>query len=301
MTSRFRALLPFLFLALPLVVLSIVGILGNREARTVVLGAIADCQYADQPDGGQRLYRRSPDKLRAAVADLNGRDLDLVLHLGDFIDKDWASFDVVAPIYDQLKAPHHHVLGNHDFSVEDARKPEVPARLGLKSRYYALREGSWRFLALDSNDLSTYAWPAGSAELEASLAWYAEHGNGAAQWNGAVGPEQLAWLEAQLVEAAAAGDRVVVSSHHPVYPDAGHNLWNAAAVRELLLRYPCVKLYLSGHNHNGDYAEIDGLHFLTLHGMVDTEATSYAVLTLGMEWIEVDGVGRTPDRRLTIR
>lgn len=60
------------------------------------------------------------------------------MHLGDFIDRDWKSFDVVVPIYDQLKAPHYHVLGNHDFSVAENKKVEVPKRLGLTSRYIAL-------------------------------------------------------------------------------------------------------------------------------------------------------------------
>ena len=62
-------------------------------------GAIADCQYCDADTGGVRFYRNSPAKLEAAVKHLNTLDLKFTVHLGDFIDKDWESFDVVGPIY----------------------------------------------------------------------------------------------------------------------------------------------------------------------------------------------------------
>ncbi|MBN12221.1 MAG: hypothetical protein CMI17_04355 [Opitutaceae bacterium] len=94
-------------------------------------GAIADRQYCDC-DGTRRQYRLSPDKLMSCVKDLNTKDLTHVVHLGDFIDKDWESFDVVIPIIDGLKAPVRHVLGNYDFSVADEFKDRVPKRLGLK-------------------------------------------------------------------------------------------------------------------------------------------------------------------------
>ena len=77
-------------------------------------GAIADCQYCDKTSG-TRKYSDSPRKLHECVAHYNKLDLTFVVHLGDFIDRDFASFDVVGPIFGQLKAPRYHVLGNHDF------------------------------------------------------------------------------------------------------------------------------------------------------------------------------------------
>lgn len=42
-------------------------------------GVIADCQFADKPDRGVRLYRQSISKLQEAVATLNEEDLRFAL------------------------------------------------------------------------------------------------------------------------------------------------------------------------------------------------------------------------------
>ena len=88
-------------------------------------GLIADCQYCQIEGTRVRKYSMSDSKLKECVTHLNTLDLAYTIHLGDFIDRDWESFDVVNPIYQQLKMPAYHVLGNHDFSVEDARKGMV--------------------------------------------------------------------------------------------------------------------------------------------------------------------------------
>ncbi len=121
------------------------------------IGAIADCQYADEPDNGARLYRLSPGKLREAVAAFDRLDLAFAVHLGDFIDGDWKSFDTVLPIARTLRHPWHFVLGNHDFAVADDKKALVAARLGMPARYSQFANKDWVFVVLDSTELSRYA------------------------------------------------------------------------------------------------------------------------------------------------
>ena len=89
-------------------------------------GAVADCQYCSQTSL-LRKYNLSPKKLTECVEQYNKLDLAFVVHLGDFIARDFESFKVVTPIFAKLKAPHFHVLGNHDFSVVDEKKELVPA------------------------------------------------------------------------------------------------------------------------------------------------------------------------------
>ncbi|HEY0315586.1 MAG TPA: metallophosphoesterase [Sphingomonas sp.] len=101
------------------------------------IGAIADCQYAAEPDAPPRLYHTAPGKLAAAVADFNRQRLAFVVHLGDFVDRDWQSFDALLPITARLRHPWHFVLGNHDFAVDDGQKAHVPAKLGMPARYYS--------------------------------------------------------------------------------------------------------------------------------------------------------------------
>jgi manganese-dependent ADP-ribose/CDP-alcohol diphosphatase len=123
-------------------------------------GAVADCQYCEATSKNRK-YNLSPKKLTACVQHYNKQELSFVVHLGDFIDRDFESFDKVVPIYNRLKAPHYHVLGNHDFSVVDDKKLLVPAKLGLKQRYYDFARNGWRFIVIDGNDVSLYAWPKG--------------------------------------------------------------------------------------------------------------------------------------------
>ncbi len=195
-------------------------------------GVIADCQYCNVkvPKTAARQYQLSPKKLTECVEHLNRLDLQFVVHLGDFIDRDFKSFADVAPIYGKLKADHYHVLGNHDFSVADEHKAKVPAALGLKSRYYQFRYHGYRFIALDGNDVSLHAYPASDPRHKAAEVAHRKLPSGTPTWNGAVGQAQLDWLIKALNEAKRAGERVILFCHFPVYPENVHNLWNAAEV-----------------------------------------------------------------------
>jgi manganese-dependent ADP-ribose/CDP-alcohol diphosphatase len=265
------------------------------------IGAIADCQYADEPDNGQRLYRLSAGKLREAVATFDRENVSFAVHLGDFIDKDWASFDTVLPIAQALGRPWHFVLGNHDLLIADDKKAQVAAKLGMPARYYKFSQNGWLFIVLDGNDVSSYGWPNGSPELAASLRIHAERYPSASPWSGAIGDAQLRWLDASLADAGSRGQRAMLLCHFPLWPDNANNLWNAREVMALIQRHPCVKIWLDGHNHDGNYGVRDGIHYLNLRGMLDTAMTSYAVLDLHDDRILVRGFGREQDFSLPLR
>ena len=58
---------------------------------------------------------------------------------------------------------------------------------------------------------------------------------------------------------------------------------------------------MNGHNHEGNYGTKTGIHFLTLKGMVDTVRTSYAVIGIKDDCIEVTGFGREESRTMKTR
>lgn len=265
------------------------------------IGAVADFQYADENDEGKRMYRLSPGKLHAAIEDFNARDLDFVVHLGDFIDRDWASYATALSVARTLKHPWRFVLGNHDFYVSDERKPLVPHELAMPARYYSFDHKGWSFAVLDGNDLSTYAWPKGSARLAESRKFHDENCPDAPLWDGGVGEEQLRWLDGVLAAADASGNKAMVLCHFPVYPENRHNLWNAPDVIAVLERHPAMKIWLNGHNHDGNYGVKDGIHYLNLKGMLDTTETAYATLDFHADSVAVRGVGRQPDFVLALR
>ena len=264
-------------------------------------GAMTDCQYCNQPSRGVRLYKKSTKKLKECVKDYNTMDLKYVVHLGDFIDKDFSSFDDLIPITNKLKHPLYHVLGNHDFDVKDSEKHLVPAKMGLKDRYYTFEKGNWKFIALDGNDISTYAWPKNSDQHKESMKIYKEKYKGKATWNGGIGKEQISWLKKELAESEKKKQNVILYCHFPVYPKDPHNLWNAEEIIAVLEQYSCVKAYINGHNHKGHYGVKKGIHYVTLKGMVDTETTAYAKVKVTEKEIIITGYGRQNSMKLKIR
>jgi manganese-dependent ADP-ribose/CDP-alcohol diphosphatase len=270
------------------------------------IGLAADAQYADAPDKGTRSYRASIGKLGAAVEHFNRADLAFCVHLGDLIDREWRSFEEITRPLSASRHRWHQLLGNHDFDVLDAEKPRVPERLGMKWRHGAFAHGEFRFVVLDTNDVSTYAHPAGApgrAEAEKELArLQAAKVRQAKPWNGGVGAKQLAWFERELTAARGRGERVIVFAHHPVFPDNEHNVWNAPEVLAVLDRHPHVVAWLNGHNHAGAFGERGGLPFVTLQGMVETAATSAcAIARILPDRLLLEGQGREPSRELKFR
>mgnify|MGYP003975989587 CR=1 FL=1 len=273
----------------------------STSPEDINFGAIADCQYCDQVSRGVRKYSTSHQKLQKCVDHFNTLDLDFVIHLGDLIDKDFKSFDVVLPIYNKLKSPHYHALGNHDFDVADSLKKDVPAKMGMPAKYYQFQKGQWRFLVLDGNDLSFNAYPEGSPKYQESEKYYLDNKIKSPKWNGALGATQIHWLKKQLDEAQANKQNVILFAHFPVYPKDPHNLWNSKEIIEILESYPCVKAYINGHNHKGNYGLKNGIHYLTLKGMVDTDKNTYAIIRLTNKSIEVQAFGREKNRSLPIK
>ncbi|UCE08152.1 MAG: metallophosphoesterase [bacterium] len=264
-------------------------------------GVIADCQYSSVEDSGLRKYSLSESKLKDCVEHLNTMNLEFVIHLGDFIDEKYTNFDVVQPIYDRLNIPRYHVLGNHDFEVEDSKKEIVYKKLGMPSKYDDFEVKGWRFIVLDGNDISFHAYPKNSEKYVNAIEYYEQETIKSPEWNGAIGAKQLSWLKTVLKEASRKGENVVLFSHFPIYPDDIHNLWNAHEIIELIEHYNNVKAYINGHNHAGNYGVKNGVHYLTIKGMVETEKTSYAIVNIYETQIEVFGYGREESRVMTIK
>jgi arylsulfatase A-like enzyme/predicted phosphodiesterase len=273
----------------------------SATGQPLRFGAIADCQFADIPTRGSRHYRLASEKLSAAVKHLNGEPLDFVIHLGDFIDQDWDSFDAVGPIFRSLKAPGYHLLGNHDYSVKDSRKGEIVEKLGMPARYYDFTVKGWRFIVLDGNELSLYAHPKGSKQLANSVAFRKKYKN-PPDYCGGMGQAQIKWMLSRIAMARDAGERVILFNHFPIYPAGrGHNLWNDTELLEVLKPFRgTVAAWINGHNHGGAHAERDGIHYLTLKGMLDTRENAFAIIRAGKDSLEVDGFGREPDRTLKL-
>ena len=278
----------------------------KRVESTLALGFIADAQYADLPSKGTRFYRNSLTKLGEAVAEFNRLPLAGIVNLGDLIDRNAPNFAPALAALKPAKAPIRHVLGNHDFVVEDSLKTRVPRLLGLRRRYYSWNLASWCFVVLDTNEISTYSDPEGSKQQQAAVEELARmHGAkaiNAQTWNGRASSEQLRWFESVCRKARRAGRSVVVFAHHPIFPADQHNVWNDAEMLEILRSHRNIVAWINGHNHAGNYGEYEGVHCLTLKGMVETaDQSAFAVAQLSTGKISLTEYGREPSRELRLR
>lgn len=265
-------------------------------------GLIADVQYCDCDAAGVRYYRNSISKLQKATAELNRHDLEFTVQTGDIIDRNVESFQTILPYFNKIEGPKYHVLGNHDFPVPT---DEVVDILGMENQYYDFAEKGWRFIVLDTNDLSLYANKPDSAKYQESQEMYTELKESGAvnaqTWNGGVSSEQLTWLHNVLEKSAKTNEKVVVIGHHPVYPANEHNAWNDAEILKELESAGNVVAYFNGHNHAGNYSEKNGIAYVNFHGMLDTPDTSaYSVIQAFKDRLEIDGFGREPDRVIEV-
>jgi predicted phosphodiesterase len=270
------------------------------------IGLVADAQYADAEPSLNRYYRKSIDRLGEAIEHFNGKRLDFCVHVGDLIDHGWENFEAILHPFKKSEHRFYQLLGNHDFEVDDLWKSRVAWRLGMERRYSWFDQAGFRFVILDTTEVSTYAQVSGTSEHAFGVAalekYRAEKRPQAEPWNSGIGSDQLAWLDAVCREAGAVGLGVVILAHHPVLPEGGFNVWNHEEVLEVIARHRHVLGWINGHHHAGGFVERDGVFYLTLSGMVDTEeSNAYAVARVYSDRIELVGHGREPSRELLFR
>lgn len=261
---------------------------------TLRFGLMADPQYADvAADIGNNLYyRHALHKLPQAIAALNQQPLDFVVTLGDLVDRHWESYAAVLPLYDRLEHPHAVVLGNHDVQTI---AQYLNNRAALPKSYYAFRLAGWRFIVFDGNDVSHYCNALNGDDYyqaETLLAdLRAQQQPQAQPWNGAVGQQQLAWIEQQLIEARQQGEQVGVFGHYPLAPHTTHILMNASVLVDLLTSYN-IQFCFSGHDHRGNFARIGQTGFYTMKGMLDgPQDVPFAVVEISEDSVRVHGFG----------
>jgi predicted phosphodiesterase len=269
------------------------------------VGVIADCQYCNCAIKWGRYYKKSPKRLKEAVATLNKDSLAYTIHLGDFIDKNIWSLDSILPTWNTLQSKKYHVLGNHDFDVGQTNKQKLLNKLNIKNRYYSFVENDWRFIVLDGNDLSFYGTLTKEKEQQTDSLFNALKDKNLPylkKWNGGLSKVQINWIQSELNKAVKEKQKVAFYCHFPIFPIDNDNLWNRNQFLEVIKPYKNVKAFFNGHNHNGAYQLVDNVHYLTFKGMVDTENSSaFAKVKFDKDTIFVQGFEREPSRKLIIK
>jgi hypothetical protein len=278
-------------------ILILIPVRGFSQSEPVLkIGLVADPQYQDKDPSGKRYYRESLWKLEEAIDTFNFYNVDFIQNLGDIIDREWKSFDGILPVYKKAKPgiEVYHLLGNHDFAVDSSEMPGLTGILGMPDYYYSYLRKGWRFIVLNAMDYSILGNDLFKRDSALVNAYYnstlgkPNH----YRWNGAIGPEQQEWLKNELKEAESGNQQAIVFCHMPLLPDdVEERLWNADEIMEILESSPAVKAYINGHRHKGAYAFHNGIHYISIFGMVDTQVSSYAILEIYEEKLELKGFG----------
>jgi predicted phosphodiesterase len=270
----------------------------------IKIGVFADCQYCDCETAGSRFYRNSTAKLESCMEYFNSDDkIEFIVNLGDLIDRDFESFETMKPIMEKSKKTIYSVIGNHDLSVEKSLFEEVPGKLNLAKTWYSFSKDDWHFIFLNGNDITFHS---NNAEIvnqakEITEKLKLEGKPNFHDWNGGIGKAQLKWLEKELKKAQNKKHKVAVFCHYPLLPFEAHALWNSEEVLEILEKQGNVKIYLNGHNHRGNYAFQNGIHFVNLKGMVETEnENAFSTIHFNDKQIEIEGFGREVNRILKL-
>lgn len=174
----------------------------------------------------------SAEALAAAIAAVNAFDPlpDAVLLTGDVTEHaSEAEYERAAELLAELSIPVHLLVGNHD-------EPDgMRAHLGAPG---------------DRGQPLQYSQPLGPLRLVACDTTVR------GQDAGALGPERLAWLEAELERDRATP--TLLAMHHPplligmdVLDEIGLAQADRLALRELVAANPQVKRIVAGHVHRG--------------------------------------------------
>jgi len=298
-----RAILGSLGVAAALPVLPTTGMdgtAGEDDDLMIRLGIVTDPQYADKPTSGNRRYREAAGKLETAVAGINGAGVDMLVHLGDAIDgKENAESHLkrIFDIFATSATPVVHLVGNHCL---DGGKALFDRASGMVAYYGAMRFKGWRFLLLDGNAISIRGHaPRSPAHVEAAAMIKA----GRVSWGGGLGKTQRNWLVDQLKDAQAAEERVLILCHYPVDKTSNqvnHLLWDHAEVSEILKSFDSVKAWFCGHNHQGGYGCVGGIHHVTFQAICDAprQSNAWAIAECRATQIRINGHGTVPSRVL---
>jgi alkaline phosphatase len=239
-------------------------------------GVVTDIHCADRPDDnrfGPRFYRQSLERLKECVADFNTRDLAFAIQLGDFIDgrdtqqESMADLDTALSVYNKLRCDHYHVIGNH--CVAALSKKQLLKAFALSESYYAFGSScapGWQFIVLDGNGPEKNPF----------------------------GKTQIEWLDQTLQAAAAKHQKAIVFCHFPLIKEAAPSwMTNAGPVLKLMEDSHCVVAYICGHEHGGGYGFHNGIHHVTLKGMVDyPKDATYGMVEVYPDHLKLIGHGK---------
>ncbi|MDZ7360034.1 MAG: metallophosphoesterase [candidate division KSB1 bacterium] len=270
--------------------LGLAGLASANFSGEISFGIVADVHYADKDMRINRYYREALTKLHECVTTFNHTRPAFAVMLGDFIDKapDRATelqyLQTIRQVFSQYAGDKHFVLGNHDLAR--LSKTEYLENCGARSphSYYSFNAAGHHFVILDANYRQD-----GTPYEAGNFKWV----------DSCLDTAQQEWLAQDLENAK--GMKTVVFVHQNLHDETSpYGVKNARAVRRILEKSGKVLAVIQGHDHQGGYEKINGIHYVNLKALVEgptLKNNSYAIVTIAkngrLSW---RGFGRESDR-----
>lgn len=208
------------------------------KKNQVRFGVIADLHQDIMHDG--------EDRLQAFIDDMQTRQPDFIMQLGDFCIPKKDNLKLM-DIWAQWKGPNYHVIGNHDTDGGYKREDTVQF-WNSPGKYYSYDQNGFHFVVLDGNEHN----PSPSRP------------NGYARF---ISNEQLDWLSRDLDQTDF---HTVICCHQGLDNNAG-GIENGAMVRFALEKaneragFHKVVLVLTGHHHKDYHNHINDIHYVQIN------------------------------------
>ena len=262
--------------------LTVSGSVNEAKNNTISFGIIADLHYADKETWRNRHYRDSYEKLTRCIETFDELKPSFIIELGDFIDANEKEIEIgylkkIDSVFSQFHGDRYYVLGNHDLAV--LSKEEFLSITGSLGKYYSFEYGSYHFVVLDGNyNRNGTDYNAGNFE------WTETY----------IHAPQQEWLKKALKKAR--DKKAFVFVHQTLHDETSvYGVKNAPEVRNILEEAGNVLAVFQGHNHQGDYKNVNGIHYVTLQGAVEgpgLENNRYAFVDINNKAINIKGYGK---------
>ncbi len=235
-------------------------------------GIITDIHHTNKADSDQRKYSAGLKKTTYFVKKMQTRKADFIIELGDMIDtladnKDpIANFKEIEDAFTKFKGKRYHVLGNHEF--DNMTRADFLANwnntgIPQENTYYSFDSNGIHCIVLDADYTNAEPHRPFDLNTPSDTFW---------NWKDAWVPqEELEWLEADL---AASNLPTIVFTHQVVHRETvngiseDHTIKNADSVRKIFEKDGQVLAVFSGHDHRGEVAFRNGIHYFVLEGNV---------------------------------
>ena len=244
-----------------------------KDAKNILkAGIITDMHKTTKADSATRIYSTAMDKMKVFMDAMKKEKPAFLIELGDFVDTlsqgtdPAANLQEIETLFTSFAGPTYHVLGNHDF---DNLKREAflsgITNTGIEKgkTYYSYDADGVHCIVLDADYTPGNFRPYDMNTPEDTFWTWVDT---------IVPPQELEWLKQDLQKT---DKPVLVFSHQTLdrVDEQDHNIKNASAVRAALEASGKVLAVISGHDHQGGYSNIKGIHYVVLNGNVGVNDT----------------------------